>query len=348
MASLRQIAANRRNGRLGGPKTEAGKERSRANSIKHGLTSSTLVVLPEEDEAEYREVLRGFRASFNPQDEGEDALVLRLAQAHWRTLRSRRVETGIFAIGANVERARARETVENCPEHLNPHEAIAVGFMTRSPELWQTYLRYDNTISRDFFRTLDALMKLQRIRDRARSRTAASPSSDRQEAVLTAAASYYDVARDFSVQSADSSADGEWCSPVSASKPAPPYPPCPNCNRQEAVSSDPAQLSDSGIRSVSQTTLNTSKQKEHHHESQQEETIPTIQGRLRPTLGCARPVINPTPAAIDRFKRKERHLQRLLASARVLPRFSRRANQRNRRPVGGRPVQSYGANNAIR
>jgi hypothetical protein len=256
MASLRQIAANRSNGRLGGPKTEAGKERSRANSIKHGLTSSTLVVLPEEDEAEYREVLRGFRVSFNPQDEAEEALVLRLAQAHWRTLRSRRVETGIFAIGANVERARARETVENCPEHLNPHEAIAVGFMTRSPELWQTYLRYDNTISRDFFRTLDALMKLQRIRDRARSRTAASPSSDRQEAVLTAAASY-DVARDFSVQSADSSADGERCSPVSASKPAPPYPAVSEPRPQGAVSSVDTPLSDSGIRSVSQSSTRT-------------------------------------------------------------------------------------------
>jgi hypothetical protein len=32
------------------------------------------------------------------------------------------------------------------------------------PEQWQTYLRYDTTISREFFKTLDALTKLQRVR----------------------------------------------------------------------------------------------------------------------------------------------------------------------------------------
>jgi hypothetical protein len=96
MASERQREANRRNGRRGGPDTEAGKQRSRLNSIKHGLSTSTLVVLPEEDQQEYEEVLRGFRASFQRHDAAEDALVLRLAQAHWRSLRSRRVETGIL------------------------------------------------------------------------------------------------------------------------------------------------------------------------------------------------------------------------------------------------------------
>ena len=108
MPSQRQLEANRRNGRNGGPKTEAGKQRSRLNTLKHGLTSATLVVLPEEHQHEYDEVLRGFRESFQPHDAAEDALVLRLAQAHWRSLRSRRVETGILNItAANERRPRA-------------------------------------------------------------------------------------------------------------------------------------------------------------------------------------------------------------------------------------------------
>ena len=164
MASQRQREANRRNGRKGGPKTETGKHRSRLNSLKHGLSSSTLVVLPEEDEREYNEVLRGFRASFNPCDDAENALVVRLAHGHWRSLRSRRVETGILHVTAKTVRGRARKMVENCPENLNPHEAIGVGFMTMPAEHWQTYLRYDTAISRDFFRTLEALTKLQRDR----------------------------------------------------------------------------------------------------------------------------------------------------------------------------------------
>ncbi len=81
MASERQKEANRRNGRKGGPKTREGKQRSRLNSLKHGLTSSTAVVLPEEDRQEYDEVLRGFRDSLEPEGGIEDALVLRLAQA---------------------------------------------------------------------------------------------------------------------------------------------------------------------------------------------------------------------------------------------------------------------------
>ena len=132
----------------------------------HGLTSTTLVVLPEEHQHEYEEVLRGFRESFQPHDATEDALVLRLAQAHWRSLRSRRVETGILNITAATERALARKLVEDCPEHLSPHNAIAVGFMKNPEERWRMYLRYDGAISRDFFRTLDALMRLQRARQR--------------------------------------------------------------------------------------------------------------------------------------------------------------------------------------
>jgi hypothetical protein len=167
MASQRQIEANRANGAKGGPKTQAGKEQSRLGSLKHGLTASTLVVLPEEHEHEYQELLRGFRESFQPQNPAEEAMVLRLAHARWRSLRSRRVETGILSITANAERRHVGNLVENCPDPhtLNPHEAIAVAFMTMPAGHWQMYMRYDTTISRDFFKALDALTKLQRVRN---------------------------------------------------------------------------------------------------------------------------------------------------------------------------------------
>jgi hypothetical protein len=167
MPSLRQLDANRRNGRKGGPKTEAGKQRSRLNRLKHGLTSTTLVVLPDELQHEYDEVLRGFRESFQPHNAAEEALVLRFAQAHWRSLRSRRVETGILDITTATERTRAQNMVEDCPEDLNAHNAIAVGFMTNPAERWKTYLRYDTTIARDFFRTIDTLTRLQSARRRS-------------------------------------------------------------------------------------------------------------------------------------------------------------------------------------
>src|SRR3954451_21094110 len=74
MASERQRAANGRNGRKGGSKTDAGKQRSRGNSLKHGLSASTLVVLPQEDHHEYEAILHGFRESYQPYDTAEEAL----------------------------------------------------------------------------------------------------------------------------------------------------------------------------------------------------------------------------------------------------------------------------------
>ncbi len=44
MASEKQIAANRQNARKStGPKTDAGKQRSRQNAFRHGLTAQTVI-----------------------------------------------------------------------------------------------------------------------------------------------------------------------------------------------------------------------------------------------------------------------------------------------------------------
>ena len=56
MTSFRQIEANRRNARKStGPITQEGKDRSRCNAVRHGLTAET-VIGALEDAEDYQSV----------------------------------------------------------------------------------------------------------------------------------------------------------------------------------------------------------------------------------------------------------------------------------------------------
>jgi hypothetical protein len=100
MTSFRQIAANRRNAsKSTGPTTDEGKQRSRRNADRHGLTAET-VIGPLEDAEDYALFEAAIIADYDAQSAVERELVLRLASLLWR-LRRATMETGLFEIQAD-------------------------------------------------------------------------------------------------------------------------------------------------------------------------------------------------------------------------------------------------------
>ncbi len=78
MTSFRQIEANRRNAlKSTGPRTEAGKQISRCNAVRHGLTAAT-VIGAFEDAGDYQQFETTVMADYDAQSAVERALVLRL------------------------------------------------------------------------------------------------------------------------------------------------------------------------------------------------------------------------------------------------------------------------------
>src|SRR3954453_19611416 len=93
VTSLKQIGANRRNAlRSTGPRTEEGKQRSRLNAVRHGLTAET-VVGALENAADYQAFEQNILADYSPETTAERELVARLASILWRLRRSSAIET---------------------------------------------------------------------------------------------------------------------------------------------------------------------------------------------------------------------------------------------------------------
>ena len=96
MTSLKQIEANRRNAlKSTGPTTEEGKEHSRCNAVRHGLTAET-VIADLEDAEDYQAFEAAVIADYDAQTAVERELVLRLASVLWRLRRATGIESGIF------------------------------------------------------------------------------------------------------------------------------------------------------------------------------------------------------------------------------------------------------------
>src|SRR5271156_5732604 len=99
MSSSAQFASNYANAQKStGPRTEAGKHRTRLNAYRHGLTGQIQLLTADEHEA-FEKHCAGIRESLEPVGALEIELAQSIAEDHWRLKRARALETGIFALG---------------------------------------------------------------------------------------------------------------------------------------------------------------------------------------------------------------------------------------------------------
>jgi hypothetical protein len=101
MATEKQIKANQSNAQKAGVKTEEGKAIVRYNAFKHGLSAKALLSrLPDiqEAEAEYLEIVAGFRASFQPKNFFEESMIEQMARAQFKFSRYDRLEADQFEL----------------------------------------------------------------------------------------------------------------------------------------------------------------------------------------------------------------------------------------------------------
>lgn len=112
MTSAQQTAANHENAKKStGPKTAAGKQKSKMNALKHGLRAEAHV-LPDESAEEFDEFVRRVVTHLTGIEEKHWDMALwpveaakRIALNLWRLRRVGRVEAGLYALGIILEPA---------------------------------------------------------------------------------------------------------------------------------------------------------------------------------------------------------------------------------------------------
>ena len=160
MTTDKQIIANRQNSKLGGVKTETGKNTSKMNALKHGLLSRECLVRDESKE-ELVELIKEFRHSLKPEGALQRLLVDRITVNAWRLRRALRAES--IAITNELDAP---------PDAFEGFGEPKIDIKTRAKRRYveaisgkelERLQRYETGIERSMFRSLYELRHLQEL-----------------------------------------------------------------------------------------------------------------------------------------------------------------------------------------
>jgi hypothetical protein len=141
-----------------GPKTQAGKQRSSLNALRHGLTGQ-IVVMPTEDLQAYQLHLKSFADEYHPKGPTEANLVQALADASWRLNRVAALETNLLTLGV----ASGANPFSDSPSQVQDAMSIVAALESQSKALANLSM-HSQRLSRQFERTVTQLRELQKTR----------------------------------------------------------------------------------------------------------------------------------------------------------------------------------------
>ena len=151
-----RLAANRQNAQAStGPRTPEGKQRTRLNGIRHGLTGQT-VLMPHEDQKAFERHTRLIVDSYHPATDTERNLAKAIANDQWRLNRARAIEENIFALGLLNNPVELEDADEQTRNALTQAQT----FLTDAKQIGLLSL-YEGRIHRNLQRNIAELNRLQ-------------------------------------------------------------------------------------------------------------------------------------------------------------------------------------------
>lgn len=162
MTTTRQIEANRINSKLGGVKTDQGKEIVKYNARKHGLLSKE-VLMPEEDSRQLEKLVADYYSQLNPVTTLECLLVDKIIAANWRLRRAYKIESATMKIESKrkYEESKSWSGLTDA-EWMNDDDSRMQGIeaMIDNDKI-EKLTRYITTIERSLYRALHELERVQ-------------------------------------------------------------------------------------------------------------------------------------------------------------------------------------------
>jgi hypothetical protein len=159
MITKKQLQANRNNARLStGPRTAEGRQRSRLNALRHGLTGQ-VTTMTEEDRAARDKFSDALIQNLAPVGAMETQLAQRIATDSWRLNRISAVEDNLFALGLHQNAGQL------CPDEPQIDAALTTArVFTQESHQLQLLTLYEQRLNRAVEKNLALLESLQAAR----------------------------------------------------------------------------------------------------------------------------------------------------------------------------------------